>query len=200
MELIYGKHAEDFSAVDLWTRAARFQRRMIDLGTGDGRFVLAAAASSPDLFAIGIDACRENLRVTTRRAPHNALFIAANAISLPHELSGFADRLTINFPWGSLLDVLAMGEISILAELLNVCRPGAQVEVRLNESALAEAGLSLSTGWEKVCGNLTQAGISGTVVKEIGHEQLRLFPSTWARKMAFGRLPCGILICGKMGA
>ena len=67
METIRGKHALFIDARDLARRTAGYSRLWIDIGTGDGRFVRHIAATQPETFAIGIDACRENLREMSRR-------------------------------------------------------------------------------------------------------------------------------------
>ena len=56
----------------------------IDLGTGDGRFVLAAAAARPDTLVIGLDADAAAMAEASRRAARrgavsNALFAVAAA-------------------------------------------------------------------------------------------------------------------------
>jgi len=79
---------------------------MIDLGTGDGRFVLAAASEHPERLVIGIDASVAAMAEASRRAAAsprrgglaNALFVAAGAEALPPELDGSADWLTAWFP------------------------------------------------------------------------------------------------------
>lgn len=56
----------------------------IDLGTGDGRYVLRAAAENPDTLFIGVDAnaaamAGASRRATRRDALPNALFAVAAA-------------------------------------------------------------------------------------------------------------------------
>jgi 16S rRNA (adenine(1408)-N(1))-methyltransferase len=56
----------------------------IDLGTGDGRFVLAEAAARPDTLVIGLDADPAGMAEASRRAARrnalpNALFAVAAA-------------------------------------------------------------------------------------------------------------------------
>lgn len=80
---------------------------MIDLGAGDGRFVLATAAREPSTLVVGIDAEASRLAEASRRAARaprkgglpNALFVFAAAESLPRELDGSADVVTVHFPW-----------------------------------------------------------------------------------------------------
>ena len=77
-------------AATLAARIAGYRDILVDIGTGDGRYVRHIARECPASFAIGIDACRENLRGASRNAPGNALFVIANALSLPRELHGLA--------------------------------------------------------------------------------------------------------------
>jgi len=56
----------------------------LDLGTGDGRHVLAAAAARPDTLVIGVDANADGMVDASRRAARrgalpNALFAVAAA-------------------------------------------------------------------------------------------------------------------------
>jgi hypothetical protein len=128
---------------------------LIDVGTGDGRYVLHVARTSPTWFALGVDACRENLREASRKAPSNALYVIANALTLPGELGGMASKVTINFPWGSLLTGLLDGEAMLVEGLLAIARPGAPLEIRVNAGVLAEAGYTLEFGrariWRALC-------------------------------------------------
>ena len=59
----------------------------------------------------------------------NALYLQAAVEELPHELDGIADRLHINFPWGSLLKGVATGDDLVLKNLRRLCKPGARLEV-----------------------------------------------------------------------
>jgi 16S rRNA (adenine(1408)-N(1))-methyltransferase len=84
---------------------------IVDLGTGDGRAVLAAAAADPRALVVGIDADASAMAEASRRAARparkgglpNALFVVASAEAPAPELSGVADLVTVHFPWGSLL-------------------------------------------------------------------------------------------------
>jgi 16S rRNA (adenine(1408)-N(1))-methyltransferase len=63
---------------------ARHARVAIDLGTGDGRAVLATAAADPGTLAIGVDASADAMTESSRRAARrnalpNALFAVAAA-------------------------------------------------------------------------------------------------------------------------
>src|SRR5688572_727374 len=106
MDSIRGKRAMRVEPDAFARQIAGYSHVLIDLGTGDGRFVRHVAATSPNTFAIGIDLCAVNMREQSRRASANALFLVASAYAPPPELHRVATHLTINFPWGDLLSGL----------------------------------------------------------------------------------------------
>lgn len=194
MEILQRKTTRQMSAEEFYSFRAGYPRALIDLGTGDGRFILAAARADSGLLAVGVDACRENLREASRNAPANALFVIANACDLPDDLNGLADRLVINFPWGSLLEGLLSADAALLAGLRRVTQPSARVEVRLNASALSEAGWGLVEGGAQIHHVLRQAGFRLRRPALLDAADLRALPTTWAKKMAFGRKPEAVLL------
>ena len=110
---------------------------MIDLGTGDGRFVYQSARRNPHKFYIGIDAearALEKISEKIHRKPQkgglrNVMFVQAAVEDLPSELDGVADELHIHFPWGSLLGAVASGDQAILASLRRVLAPEGWLEI-----------------------------------------------------------------------
>jgi 16S rRNA (adenine(1408)-N(1))-methyltransferase len=197
VESLPSRHAREIDASELSQRLVGYTHVMMDLGTGDGRYVYAVAAACPTTFAIGIDACRENLRQRSRHAPPNALFLIANALALPRELDSLATHLTINFPWGSLLVGLLSGDPALMERLAALVRPGARLEVWLNGGALAEAGWPLAEGGQRVRQALLAAGFSVRPPVELGARELQAHPTTWARRLAYGRDPRALYLRGE---
>jgi hypothetical protein len=171
------------------SRLAGASEVLIDLGTGDGRYVRTVARDCPDWFAIGVDACREELRAVSRTAPPNALFVIANVLTLPAELAGLASRLTIICPWGSLLGGLVDGEPTLLDGLRTISRPGAHLDVVLNERALVEQGWSLDEGSARVAAGLDGGGFRVKALCPLDAAGLRTWPTSWARRLASGPRP-----------
>jgi 16S rRNA (adenine(1408)-N(1))-methyltransferase len=196
MESIQGKCAPHLGAPALLARLACYQEILLDIGTGDGRFVRQMAQECPERFAIGVDACRENLRAVSRSAPANALYLIAEACALPRALDRQATHITVNFPWGSLLLGLLVGEPALVERLAAVARPGALLEVRLNGGALVEAGWSLEDGGERIRQVLRAAGFGARPPRGLGPPELRVCPTTWARRLAHGRDPRGLYLRG----
>ncbi|MCK6539838.1 MAG: class I SAM-dependent methyltransferase [Anaerolineales bacterium] len=192
METIRGRTSLDLNLNELMERVANYDGITLDLGTGDGRFVRCMAKRHHDAFFIGMDACRENLRAHSRIKLPNALFVIASAQALPYELNGLADRLTVNFPWGSLLESLLNGSPSLINRLDAVTRPRAGMEVCLNAEALDSSGWSLESGAERIERALNAAGWKTRSHAFMDARALRSFPTTWAKRLAFGRDPRAI--------
>lgn len=110
---------------------------VIDIGTGDGRFVSAAAAANPNTFFIGVDANVKPLEKPSMKATRkpakgglpNAMFVQAAVEDLPEELDGVADEIHIHFPWGSLLRAVVTGDEAVLRSLRRIAAAGCLLEL-----------------------------------------------------------------------
>ena len=196
METIRGRKSLDVDFNGLTDRITNYNRILLDLGTGDGRYVRSLAEEHPDWFIIGVDASRENLREHSRAKLENMLFVIAPAQQLPRELNGLVSHITINFPWGSLLESLLTGDPALLRGLEAIARSTAAVDLRLNGGALAEAGTMLETGSERIYDHLLRAGWQVDAPVQMDAHALRAFPTTWAKRLAFGRDPRAVMLSG----
>ena len=110
---------------------------VIDIGTGDGRFVSQSARANPDKFYIGIDANPKPLEKPSMKATRkpakgglpNALFVQAAVEDLPEELNSSADEIHIHFPWGSLLKAVCLGDPAVLSSLHRISAPECLLEI-----------------------------------------------------------------------
>jgi 16S rRNA (adenine(1408)-N(1))-methyltransferase len=115
---------------------------VIDLGTGDGRFVLRTARERPQSLVVGIDPVHDAMAGVARRASAkpsrggvpNALFLVASAEALPPALSSKASMVTVNFPWGSLLRTLVLPDPGGLRVVVGLLEPGGCLIALLNAS------------------------------------------------------------------
>lgn len=196
METIRGRTPHTLDSIELAARLANHQRILLDLGTGDGKFAFHHARTFPSHFVIGVDACRENLREYSRAKLPNLLYIIAGTQELPRELNGLASHITINFPWGSLLESLLNGDPRLIRGLESVSRSAASIDIRLNGGALTEAGTTLENGAWTIHNNLLRAGWQIKAPVSMDVCALRKFPSTWAKRLAFGRDPRAIQLSG----
>ena len=194
METIRGGMSHNIGLIELSEQLADYNQIALDLGTGDGRFVSCMAKKQKDIFFIGVDACRENLRANSLVKLPNALFVIAGAQALPLELKGLVSRITINFPWGSLLESLLNNDASLINGLVSITRHCANLDIYLNGEALKTAGWRLQTGADQI--ELVLNGIGWKMKSRscLDAQTLRSFPTTWAKRLAFGRDPRAIRV------
>ena len=197
MEAIRGKTSLYLDWNGFRDRLANYNHVILDLGTGDGRFVHTLAERYPERFSIGVDACRENLREHSRVHLPNMLFIIACAQELPCEFEGLFTQLNINFPWGSLLEGLLGCDIRLMHGLAAVACPDPQIEIHINGGALTELGSNLEDGAGTIQENLTRHGWLLKRPHLISQKVLKSFPTTWARRLAHGRDPRMMILHGR---
>lgn len=196
METIQGRKTRNLHLNELNRQLGDYDRVLLDLGTGDGRYARTLAGRFPRSFIIGLDSCRENLREHSQAKLTNLLFVIASAQSLPEELQGLVSHIAINFPWGSLLDSLLTGDSALLGGLEAAAQPQATLDLRLNSGALAEVGSTLEAGAYTIYDNLYRVGWAMKAPQFMNHRELRAFPSTWAKRLAFGRDPRAVMLRG----
>lgn len=166
----------------------------IDVGTGDGRAVLAAAAREPTTLALGIDASAAAMAEASRRAARaarkggldNARFVLAAAESLPAELAGQAALVTVLFPWGSLLrgcvgldDAVACGVAGLVAR-------GGVLELLLapaERDGLAGVPTSQSAVAEAATRTFAAHGLEVVVARAATPAEIAATGSSWARRL-----------------
>ena len=170
----------------------------IDVGTGDGRAVLDAAAREPTALVLGLDASAAAMVESSRRAAGparkggrpNARFVLAAAENPPAVLAGAADLVTVRFPWGSLLrgcvglePAVASGVAGLVAgrgtlELLLApsARDGLEGVPTEVDAIVAAAGAAFEPlGFEVIVGRTAT------------REAVAASGSSWAKRLAAGR-------------
>ena len=181
---------------------------IIDIGTGDGKFAYELAKEHPDRFVIGIDPNHQALEEVSNKIYKkpvkgglpNALFVLANIEDLPEELSGIANQIFINFPWSGLLKGLILVEEKTWLNLKRICQPGAYIDLVFGYDENAEKNkvesLNLPTLSEEYLQNtlvskVDTLGFKLVELNRLTEEDLKNYPSTWAKKLAFG----GVIAC-----
>jgi 16S rRNA (adenine(1408)-N(1))-methyltransferase len=129
----------------------------------------------------------------TRNRLENALFVQAAVEALPPELAGTADRITLNFPWGSLLKAVAVPDREVLAAIARLGKPGADVTLLVNMSVFDDTPYAARLGLPcpPVLSDLAAARAAyrpaGLEVTAIDPGVTRLpFKTTWGQKLTKG--------------
>jgi 16S rRNA (adenine(1408)-N(1))-methyltransferase len=176
---------------------------VIDIGTGDGRFVSRAARANPNKFFIGIDANIKPLEKPSMKATRkpaksglpNVLFIQAAVEDLPEELNRIADEIHIHFPWGSLLKAVATGDANVLSALQRIASPECLLEIvididperdrgeieRLNIPAIDEAYLQTV-----LIPKYGSAGFQNIEHRRLQYSEWRQIDTSWAKRLRGG--------------
>ena len=170
----------------------------IDVGTGDGRAVLAAAASHPRTLAIGLDANAAAMAEVSRRAAKpswkggtpNAVFVLAAAEAPPAELAGIASQVSVQFPWGSLLRGCLGADPAVAAGVAGLVAPAGSLDLLLALSA--KDGLDgLPTEPARVIDAAVRAfaefGLELVEGRLATPGEVRASGSTWARRLGTAR-------------
>jgi 16S rRNA (adenine(1408)-N(1))-methyltransferase len=166
----------------------------VDLGTGDGRFVLRAARAHPDALVIGVDAHAASMAEASRRAARardglpNALFVVSEVQRLPIELGGVADEIRIHFPWGSLLHGLVLGEPAVLGPVARISRDGTLLRAFWSLTD-RERGTGLeASDLEALPGRLDAFGFQVEELGEATATEIDDTGSSWAKRLGVGRV------------
>jgi 16S rRNA (adenine(1408)-N(1))-methyltransferase len=162
----------------------------VDLGTGDGRHVLATAAGQSDTLAIGVDANAAAMADSSRRAWRrdslpNALFVVAAAERPPDELQGLAGSLTVNFPWGSLLRGLLGEDDAVLAGVARLMAPGAEGAVLL--SVVPRDGVRPVPPRASLGAAYARRGLDLVEMRPATPDEVASSCSSWAKRLRAGR-------------
>lgn len=185
-------------------RPKRGKGIIVDIGTGDGKFTYKIAKENPDRLVIGIDPNAKGVekysakiyKKVARGGLENALFVLATVEDLPEELNGIANQVFINFPWGSLLAGIVKVEDKCWDNIKRICKKGAFIDLlfgyderydKTEIQRLKLPTLSRNFIYEIFIPKLQDIGLEVIDTKQLTSTQLTNYPSTWAKKMGFGK-------------
>lgn len=118
-----------------------------------------------------VDASRRAARLS------NALFAVAAAESLPDELMGRADLLTIHFPWGSLFHAVVGGNAAVAAGIARLLAPTGRLRLLL-ASAPRDGMAAIET--ECVANAF---GLEPIMVRHATLDDARTAHSSWGKRL-----------------
>ncbi|HEV8488222.1 MAG TPA: class I SAM-dependent methyltransferase [Candidatus Limnocylindrales bacterium] len=167
---------------------------IVDLGTGDGRGVLVAAAADPLALVVGIDADAASMAEASRRAARperkggrpNALFLAAGIEALDPVLDGCADLVTVTLPWGSLLRGALGLDAAAACAIARVSKPRGRVEMLVSVTPRdGVAGLPCleAETIHGVAARYAELGLCMVEALPATANQIAASGSTWAKRL-----------------
>lgn len=219
MQVVRGKRVVEMGAEEARTLLDPFDRLVVDVGTGDGRFPYALAREDPATFFAGIDANADNLREVSHKAARkpskgglpNVAFVLADAEAPPVALIGRASTVHVVLPWGKLMEGLLLASPGVLGGLARLARPGAELHVILNGEVWSDPvpidQRDLPDPTPSFVSEtlaplyVERAGIVVEDVCAMPPDAAHAIPSTWAKKLRHGRpAPRFTEFTGRFGA
>jgi len=146
---------------------------------------------------IGIDANAASMAEASRRAAGsakrgglpNALFVVSAAETLPAELDGVADALTVHFPWGSLLRGLLTADSAVLGGIARITRPGASVTLLLSlaeRDNVAEIGTIDERTFDVLAPAYANHRLTLIDARPATRNEIARSHSSWAKRLGAG--------------
>lgn len=215
MRVMKGKEVTEMDLPAFTELVSRYDDVTLDIGTGDGKFVYKRAQADPRTFFIGLDSSPANLlEYSTKilRNPQkgglaNVLYVIANVEQLPYELNHTADTIFVHFPWGSLLKSIVVGDQLTLTNIARVAGPGAALEILVNYNVFFDPipleilelpDMNIEYIDDTLVPLYAQAGITILERSYIGKDEMKALPTTWSKKLAYGRKPRTVYLRAKV--
>ena len=198
MEILKGKKTIELLDFNLLLEA--YSEVLIDIGTGNGRYPYLYAKNNPNSLAIGIDPAGDNMieysvksqKKTSKGGLNNVLYCVSAIESIPEEFANIGDIITVNLPWGSLLEGIVKAETIVLNAIATMAKKNCSFRAIFSYTELHELGeierralpeLSASYIENTLTPYYHKAGIEITVVKKFSNEDLRKLNTLWAKKL-----------------
>ena len=208
MRRVIGKATEQWDAAAFTAARAPYDGLLLDLGTGDGKHVLAEARRRPSTLVLGLDAGPDAMRPTAAKAARkpakggvpNAVFVWAAVEQLPAELHGVTEVHSL-MPWGSLLRAFVEPDRAVLRAVAAVCAPGAPFLVTLNLHAwrppVPEVGATEEPTPDSALTTLAaayaEAGWTLEDARYVGDAALADLGTSWTKRLGSSRGELAVL-------
>lgn len=194
----------EMSRADLDAMRDECDGTFVDIGTGDARYPYAIATDRPQWLVVGLDALDAQMeeiaakatRKITKGGRANLVLLRASAEAMPAELAGVADEVTVQLPWGRLLEGIVTADASVIDGIVSIMAAGAQLSVTLNGEIWIDslpnryADLPVPTPAyvaEVVAPAFERAGVAVVEARVLSAREAKSVPTTWARKLGHAR-------------
>lgn len=198
MIVIAGDKKKEIDKQSFENLCKKFQKVILDVGTGDGRFIYKNALKDEKTLYIGMDPADQQLKIFSKKVNkkrlNNSLFVLGSIENTPPELFSNIDKISINLPWGTLLEKIVKSENSSVNNLYNLLKDQGEIEVIFGYLPELEPNETKRLDLPKINGEI---GVQQTFSSFKRHfniiEMLRLtkkdlgkLETTWAKKLKFG--------------
>jgi len=177
-----------------------YDKVILDLGTGDGRFVYKSAIANPDFFYIGMDPSEKQLLEYSKKAVRkklpNVIFVVGSVENLPVELVSSSQKIYINLPWGSLLSNVVLPNKDVVKNISELLAPDEELEIVVGyhqdsepseTERLSVPELSLDYIEKNLVPVYKKCGFTVKNIEQINKGDLKKIETTWSKKLSFGK-------------
>lgn len=111
---------------------SNFQKKFLDIGTGDGRYVYKKALENPSNLYLGIDPAKnieEYQREINRKRLKNAVLIQSSIENYNPDYLDYFDEISIILPWGNLLKYCVTVDLDFFAKVCKWLKPNGDIKI-----------------------------------------------------------------------
>lgn len=176
----------------------KFDKYVLDIGTGDGRYVYKSALLNPNTLYIGIDPAsnlKEYQREINRKKLTNAILLKSSIENFDPKISSIFDQISVILPWGNLLKYVVIVDQDFFIKIASWMKPSSKLQIifgfneELEEKETKRLSLTELTEKEvefikEKYHNLKDFKLE--IFEEINNKDLKQFETTWAKKLTFG--------------
>ena len=199
-----GKKLIEMDKFKLDSVVSVYQKVILDIGAGSGKFIYRLAKRNSDALCIGLETSQDSLLEYARKIEKkpergglpNIIYVIGSIESPPDELKGIADEIFINYPWTNLLKSLVSGEADILERIYSFFRSDGILNIiisydkRYEEKFVTDYNLpelteeyiqkTMALAYEK-------QGFKIFLIEKLASGEMRKGMSEWGKRLAFGR-------------
>ena len=139
------------------------------------------------------EASRRAAARPSRGGHPNVVFVATGVEHVPPALDGLADRVTVRFPWGSLLRGALGLDAPVAAAIARLVAPDGRLEIVLSiverDGAAVGRGAFGPQDVERMAAVYAELGLDLTEARRLTPDEVRATGSTWARRLRTGDRP-----------
>jgi 16S rRNA (adenine(1408)-N(1))-methyltransferase len=198
MIVITGDKKQEIDKQSFENLCKKFEKAILDIGTGDGRFVLKNALKDKKNLYVGMDPAEKQLKISSKKVNRkrlsNSLFILGSIENTPPELFSLIDKIFINLPWGTLLEKIVKSENSSVKNLYDLLKDEGEIEVIFGYLPELEPSETKRLDLPKISSEVDVQQIFSSFKKHftivemlrINKKDLGKLETTWAKKLKFG--------------
>lgn len=199
MIVITGDKKNEIDKKSFKDECKKHNKVILDIGTGDGKFVYKNAIKNRDSLYVGLDPAEKQIQIYSKKANRrrlkNALYILGSLENLPEELYSTVDKIFVNLPWGTLLEKIVKSNEIYTKELSKILKKDGEIEIifgyvpELEPSETERLGLPKIENESDVLKAFSTFKKIFEVVemKRLVKEDLDKIETTWAKKLKFGK-------------